>query len=217
VEASSAADESSYGSLPDDMVDRLGIKREVATRGEGEFTHSNVVGLERIVESAAEVNRAQQLGGSLLAQLLARAFAAGQTSDAARQLGWTHPVLWTNPAPATTPAPAPTGISATDQASHTHPSPNPGYSYVCDKVTATAGATIGFSLSGPGGFAGNLSYTLPSGTGEKEHIFGFKITTTGKYDYTVNVSKGSESKTLTGSYTVPAVTTATGPFACPPP
>ncbi len=219
VEASSSAEEPSYGSLRDDLLEPFHVTREVATRGEGEFTHSNVVGLERIVESAAEVKRAQLLGGSLLAQLLARAFDAGQTSDAARQLGWTHPVLWTNPSPSTAPPlpPPPTGVAATEQASHTHPSPNPGYSYVCDKITASAGATVTFGLTGPGGYAGTVSYTLPAGTGDKEHIFGFKITSTGKYDYTIDVQKGSASKRLTGSYTVPALTTATGPFICPPP
>jgi hypothetical protein len=91
LETSSAAGEASYGHLS--LRDG---SREVANPGRAEFTHANLVGITKFVQSNAEVAIAQRQNVSLLAWMLARAFNLGAASDAARVDGLTHPQLYTN-------------------------------------------------------------------------------------------------------------------------
>jgi len=186
------------------------VTRAVADPGRGEFTHRNLVGMTSFAESQAEVQAARASGGSLLARMLARAFVLGAGSDGGELTGRTHPELYTN-IPTVT-------MTISAVASHTHPQPNPGYSYFCDKVSSKAGATLGLSLTGPLGFTASQTATLPAGTGQKEHIFSFQIQSFGDYHVTVNATLGAQTATpLEQTYTVPSSSTPAGPFVCPPP
>ncbi len=213
LEASSSAAEPSYSTLGAESLrkaDGTPVTRAVANPNRGEFTHRNLVGLTSFAESKTEVQAARAAGGSLLARMLARAFALGAGSDGAQLAGLTHPVLYTNLTSSTT------TISALP--SHTHPQPNPGYSYLCDKVSAKAGATLGISISGPLGYSASQSAPLPAGTGQKEHVFSFKIGSFGDYRFTITGTAGGQPlETLQQTYTVPTGATPTGSFACPPP
>ncbi|HWX09068.1 MAG TPA: hypothetical protein VNY33_03740 [Gaiellaceae bacterium] len=214
LEMSSRRDEPSWSTLSPEMMvkeDGTPVQRAVANPGRGEFTHSNLVGLTAFAESAAEVKAAQAAGGSLLARMLARAFTLGRSSDGAELTGRTHPYLdATNISSGSA-----TTLQLSSAASHTHPQPNPGYSYVCDKVTSVAGASLSVDIAGPGGYASSLAFTLPPG--EKEHIFSFKIDAIGDYGFTIDGTLGAKSATLQTAYTVPALTTSSGAFTCPPP
>jgi hypothetical protein len=213
LEASSSADESSYSTLGTESLrkaDGTPVTRDVANPNRGEFTHRNLVGLTSFAESKTEVQAARAAGGSLLARMLARAFTLGAGSDGAQLAGLTHPVLYTNLTSSTT------MISAVP--SHTHPQPNPGYSYLCDKVSAKAGATLGISIAGPLGYSASQTATLPAGTGQKEHVFSFKIGSFGDYRFTITGTAGGQPlETLQQTYTVPSGATPNGSFVCPPP
>jgi hypothetical protein len=213
LEASSNAVEASYSTLDPDMMtkaDGTPVARAVANPNRGEFTHRNLVGLTSFAESKTEVQAARSSGGSLLARMLARAFELGAASDGAQLTGRTHPLLYTNLSSSTS------TISAVP--SHTHPQPNPGYSYLCNKVSAKAGATLGISIGGPLGYSASQTATLPSGTGQKEHVFSFKIGSFGDYRFTITATAGGQPlETLQQTYSVPTGATPTGPFACPPP
>jgi hypothetical protein len=213
LEASSSATEASYSTLGTSSLrkaDGTPVTRAVANPHRGEFTHRNLVGLTSFAESKAEVQAARTSGGSLLARMLARAFELGAGSDGAQLAGLTHPLLYTNLTSSTT------MISALP--SHTHPQPNPGYSYLCNKVSAKAGATLGISLSGPLGYSASQTATLPSGTGQKEHVFSFKIGSFGNYRFTITgTAAGQPLETVQQEYTVPTGATPAGSFVCPPP
>jgi hypothetical protein len=124
LEASSSATETSYSMLTPRLMkkaDGTPVTRTVADPGRGEFTHRNLVGMTSFAESQAEVQAAKASGGSLLARMLARAFVLGAGSDGGELTGRTHPELYTN-IPTVT-------MTISAVASHTHPQPNPGYSY----------------------------------------------------------------------------------------
>jgi hypothetical protein len=62
----------------------------------GEFTNGNLAGIDAFTKSKDEIDIASAKGGSLFAQMLARAFTLGAGSDFARLNGRTHPQILSN-------------------------------------------------------------------------------------------------------------------------
>lgn len=88
--------------------------------------------------------------------------------------------------------------------SFTHPSPNPGYSYVCAKVKGTPNATVRVRASGP---AGQMTTRVKLGATGRG-IASFRIETAG--DYVLKASASQRSITVP-----PPPDPPQGTFTCP--
>ena len=214
IEAAAQANEFAYNNLGNETdlwVDPSGrkVKRKVDNPELLEFTHANIAGMTEFASSAAEVNSALDAGGSLLARMLKRGFELGQSSNMANLSGMNTPrIHYDLPAQF---------LTVVNRESHTHPSPNPGFSYVCKEATSEPGTSLTLTVTGPGGFNQTTSFPLPWGVRLKTHVFSYKITKIGEYVFKVTAKRGTRTVTQESRYTVPGSTVPTGPFPCPPP
>ena len=121
--------------------------------------NGNLAGLRAFFTSAAEVNSAEEQGGSLLARALIRAFDLGASSDGARQAGLTHPIVHTNLP----------GFTIKISGGYRHLGTT---SEVCGIFgTGQPGSTYTATISGPGEAAAMRSAQAPTrGCGDWESI-----------------------------------------------
>lgn len=210
LEASSSSTEVSYSRMRNPRNSRGDrANPQVPNPGRGEFTHGNIVGMTAFAESMQEILDADNRGGSLLAQMLTRAFELGKLSDAAQITGLTHPVLVNRlePPPVTNTVP-----------SHTHPDGLP-YSYACIHYDTRPGAHVIVLLQGPGGYdqASPGEDLAAKDAALTEGSWSFQINTPGSYTFTITSTLNGFTKTVTVPYTVPdppPAGAATGPFTC---
>ena len=99
-------------------------------------------------------------------------------------------------------------------ASYTHPEPNPGYSWVCVKVTGTVNTKLKVSVTGGNVLGSRTKYSkIASARGV---IVKFKINAPAGYNFTVvgTNATGKTTKRAPVNVPQPGDGTPSGPFSC---